>query len=128
MVGRIEAIHDCTTPKSSLSSCRDEGMITDKTTRLEGGIDETLQWLDSNFFAETEEHEVKKKDVEGIAIPVLKSIAGAEPNVQAITVSRTTVTLSRPIFHLLKSRAPSTRLLNSSSLTSSSFYIGRLKA
>jgi hypothetical protein len=47
------------------SSCRDEGMITDKTTRLERGIDKTLQWLDSNLFEETKENEVKKKELEG---------------------------------------------------------------
>ena len=70
-------------------------MITDKTTRL-----------DSNLFAETEEIEGKKKELEGIAIPILKAIAGAEKNrTEAITVSRTTASLSRPIFHLLWSSA-----------------------
>merc|ERR1712025_911652 len=43
---------------------------TDKTT-LEGKIEETISWLDSNPAAE------KQKELEGIAMPILQKMGGA---------------------------------------------------
>jgi len=49
---------------------------TDKTT-LEGKIEETISWLDSNPTAEKEEYEEKQKELEGIAMPILQKMGGA---------------------------------------------------
>jgi len=49
---------------------------TDKTT-LEGKIEETISWLDSNPAAEKEEYEEKQKELEGIAMPILQKMGGA---------------------------------------------------
>lgn len=48
----------------------------DKTT-LEGKIEETISWLDSNPAAEKEEYEEKQKELEGIALPILQKMGGA---------------------------------------------------
>jgi len=48
----------------------------DKTT-LEGKIEETISWLDSNPAAEKEEYEEKQKELEGIAMPILQKMGGA---------------------------------------------------
>merc|ERR1739841_449440 len=47
----------------------------DKTT-LEGKIEETISWLDSNPSAEKEEYEEKQKELEGIALPILQKMGG----------------------------------------------------
>merc|ERR1712078_156329 len=49
---------------------------TDKTT-LEGNIEETISWLDSNPAAEKEEYEEKQKELEGVAMPILQKMGGA---------------------------------------------------
>jgi len=49
---------------------------SDKTT-LEGKIEETISWLDSNPAAEKEEYEEKQKELEGIAMPILQKMGGA---------------------------------------------------
>jgi len=48
----------------------------DKTT-LEGKIEETITWLDSNPAAEKEEYEEKQKELEGVAMPILQKMGGA---------------------------------------------------
>jgi len=48
----------------------------DKTT-LEGKIEETISWLDSNPASEKEEYEEKQKELEGIAMPILQKMGGA---------------------------------------------------
>jgi len=48
----------------------------DKTT-LEGKIEETISWLDSNPSAEKEEYEEKQKELEGVAMPILQKMGGA---------------------------------------------------
>jgi len=48
----------------------------DKTS-LEGKIEETISWLDSNPSAEKEEYEEKQKELEGIAMPILQKMGGA---------------------------------------------------
>merc|ERR1712157_69299 len=48
----------------------------DKTS-LEGKIEETISWLDSNPAAEKEEYEEKQKELEGIAMPILQKMGGA---------------------------------------------------
>merc|ERR1712110_612044 len=50
----------------------------DKTT-LEGKIEETISWLDSNPAAEKEEYEEKQKELEGIALPILQKMGGGTP-------------------------------------------------
>merc|ERR1712226_245725 len=42
-----------------------------------GKIEETISWLDSNPSAEKEEYEEKQKELEGVAMPILQSMAGA---------------------------------------------------
>jgi len=49
---------------------------SDKST-LEGKIEETISWLDSNPAAEKEEYEEKQKELEGIAMPILQKMGGA---------------------------------------------------
>merc|ERR1711892_1250658 len=46
-------------------------------TALEGKIEETISWLDSNPAAEKEEYEEKQKELEGIAMPILQKMGGA---------------------------------------------------
>merc|ERR1711937_840270 len=48
----------------------------DKTS-LEGKIEETISWLDSNPAAEKEEYEEKQKELEGVAMPILQKMGGA---------------------------------------------------
>mmetsp|Transcript_2092 Transcript_2092/g.3810 ORF Transcript_2092/g.3810 Transcript_2092/m.3810 type:complete len:671 (+) Transcript_2092:102-2114(+) len=79
---RIEAKNGlenyCYSLKTSISSPEVEGKIpaADKT-KLEGAIDETLKWLDSNLSAEKEEFEEKQKALEAIAMPILQAMGGA---------------------------------------------------
>merc|ERR1739842_104517 len=64
--------------KTSVSSPEVAGKIPeDDKTKLTSAIDETLQWLDTNLSAEKEEFEEKQKSLEGIAMPILQSMAGA---------------------------------------------------
>merc|ERR1712038_2030175 len=79
---RIEAKNGlenyCYSLKSSITSPEVEGKIPeDDKKKLEAAIEETLQWLDSNLSAEKEEYEEKQKSLEGIAMPILQSMAGA---------------------------------------------------
>mmetsp|Transcript_2302 Transcript_2302/g.5104 ORF Transcript_2302/g.5104 Transcript_2302/m.5104 type:complete len:657 (-) Transcript_2302:78-2048(-) len=46
-------------------------------TALEGKIEETISWLDSNPAAEKEEYEEKQKELEGVAMPILQKMGGA---------------------------------------------------
>merc|ERR1739842_211682 len=55
-----------------------EGKIpADDKKKLEDAIEETLTWLDANLSAEKEEYEEKQKSLEGIAMPILQSMAGS---------------------------------------------------
>merc|ERR1712038_1166696 len=79
---RIEAKNGlenyCYSLKSSITTPEVEGKIpADDKKTLEDAIEETLQWLDSNLSAEKEEFEEKQKSLEGIAMPILQSMAGA---------------------------------------------------
>merc|ERR1712014_360278 len=79
---RIEAKNGlenyCYSLKTSITSPEVEGKIpADDKKTLEDAIEETLQWLDSNLSAEKEEFEEKQKSLEGIAMPILQSMAGA---------------------------------------------------
>jgi len=64
--------------KNSISSpeVKDKIPASDKAT-LEGKIEETIKWLDSNPTAEKEEYEEKQKALESVAMPILQSMAGA---------------------------------------------------
>merc|ERR1712137_501830 len=78
---RIEAKNGlenyCYSLKSSISSPEVEGKIpADEKKKLEDAIEETISWLDANLSAEKEEFEEKQKALEGIAMPILQSMAG----------------------------------------------------
>jgi heat shock protein 1/8 len=67
----------CYTLKTSISSPEAEGKIpAAKMAKLDGAIDETLAWLDSNLTAEKEEFEEKQKSLEAIALPILQGMGG----------------------------------------------------
>ncbi|GFH47304.1 hypothetical protein CTEN210_03779 [Chaetoceros tenuissimus] len=69
----------CYSLKTSISSPEVEGKIpADDKTKLEGAIEETLQWLDSNLSAEKEEFEEKQKALEAIAAPLLEYLKASE--------------------------------------------------
>eukprot|EP00932_Pfiesteria_piscicida_P018712 SRR837773.5562.p1 GENE.SRR837773.5562~~SRR837773.5562.p1 ORF type:complete len:135 (+),score=42.03 SRR837773.5562:77-481(+) len=78
---RIEAKNGlenyCYSLKSSIGGEEVQSKIdpADKTT-LEGKIDETISWLDSNPAAEKEEYEEKQKALEAVAMPILQKMAG----------------------------------------------------
>jgi len=79
---RIEAKNGlenyCYSLKSSIGSEEVAGKIPeDKKAELDSAIEETISWLDSNPSAEKEEYEEKQKALEGIAMPILQSMAGA---------------------------------------------------
>merc|ERR1712134_51535 len=79
---RIEAKNGlenyCYSLKSSITSPEVEGKIpADDKKKLEDAIEESLKWLDENLSAEKEEFEEKQKALEGIAMPILQSMAGA---------------------------------------------------
>merc|ERR1711897_71588 len=79
---RIEAKNGlenyCYSLKSSISSPEVEGKIPeDDKKKLEEAIEETIKWLDDNMSAEKEEYEEKQKALEGVANPILQSMAGA---------------------------------------------------
>jgi L1 cell adhesion molecule like protein len=70
----------CYSLKSSISSdeVKDKIPEGDKAT-LESKIDETISWLDANPTGEKEEYEEKQKELEGVAMPILQSMAGGMP-------------------------------------------------
>jgi len=79
---RIEAKNGlenyCYSLKTSISSPEVEGKIpADDKKKLEDAIEESISWLDANQTAEKEEYEEKQKALEGIAMPILQSMAGA---------------------------------------------------
>ncbi|CAI5724440.1 hypothetical protein KXD40_000946 [Peronospora effusa] len=51
---------------------------TDDKKTLEDKIAETLQWLDSNQSAEKDEFDVKQKELEGVANPIMQKMYAAE--------------------------------------------------
>jgi L1 cell adhesion molecule like protein len=78
---RIEAKNGlenyCYSLKTSISSPEVEGKIpADDKKKLEDAIEDAIKWLDSNPTAEKEEYEEKQKSLEGIAMPILQSMAG----------------------------------------------------
>merc|ERR1712110_641858 len=78
---RIEAKNGlenyCYQIKSSISSKEVEGKIpADDKKKLEEKVEDTLKWLESNPTAEKEEYEEKRKDLEGVAMPVLSAMGG----------------------------------------------------
>merc|ERR1712063_71898 len=73
---RIEAKNGLENYCYSLKGSISGEEAADKTT-LEGKIEETISWLDSNPSAEKEEYEEKQKELEGVAMPILQSMAGA---------------------------------------------------
>ena len=62
-------------------SIRDEKLASklpeDDKTAIEGAVDETIAWLDSNLGAEKEEYEEKQKALEAKVNPVLTKLYGA---------------------------------------------------
>merc|ERR1712176_558961 len=77
---RIEAKNGlenyCYSLKSSISSPEVEGKIPeDDKKKLEDAIEDTIKWLDDNLSAEKEEYEEKQKALEGVANPILQSMA-----------------------------------------------------
>ena len=67
----------CYSLKSSISSDEVKDKIpADDKKKLEDAIEETISWLDANLSAEKEEFEEKQKALEGIAMPILQSMAG----------------------------------------------------
>jgi heat shock protein 1/8 len=46
-------------------------------TKLEGAVNETIQWLDGSQEASKEEYEEKQKELEGIANPIMQKLYGA---------------------------------------------------
>merc|ERR1712194_906668 len=67
----------CYSLKSSISSEEVKGKIpADDKAALETAIEDTIKWLDANPSGEKEEYEEKQKTLEGIAMPILQSMAG----------------------------------------------------
>merc|ERR1711874_600774 len=78
---RIEAKNGlenyCYQIKSSISSKEVEGKIpAEDKKKLESKVDDTLKWLDTNQTAEKEEYDEKRKELEGVAMPILSSMGG----------------------------------------------------
>merc|ERR1712232_682636 len=68
----------CYSLKSSISSEEVAGKIPeDEKAHLDATIEDTIAWLDANPAAEKEEYEEKQKALEGVAMPILQSMAGA---------------------------------------------------
>jgi len=55
-----------------------EKVSDDEREKLEKAINETIEWLDSNQTAVTEEYGDKQKELEGVANPILMKFYGAE--------------------------------------------------
>jgi L1 cell adhesion molecule like protein len=78
---RIEAKNHLENYAYSLrSSLQDENLAgklsADDKTKLNGVIDSTLSWLDSHQGASKEEFDVKQKELETIAMPIMSKLAG----------------------------------------------------
>jgi len=78
---RIEAKNGlenyCYSLRSSIDSEEVAGKIPeDQKQQLDEAIEDTIGWLDQNPDAEKEEYEEKQKDLEGVAMPILQSMAG----------------------------------------------------
>merc|ERR1711884_817687 len=78
---RIEAKNGlenyCYSLKNSISADEVKDKIPEEDKKkLEEAIEETIKWLDDNLSAEKEEYEEKQKALEGIANPILQSMAG----------------------------------------------------
>jgi len=73
--------------KNTLGDDKVAGKITaeDKTS-LEGKINETISWLESNQSAEVEEFEAKQKALEGVAMPIMTKLysAGGMPDMSGM--------------------------------------------
>ena len=68
----------CYSLKGSISSDEVKDKIpADDKEKLEKAIEESISWLDANQDAQKEEYEEKQKALEGIAMPILQSMAGA---------------------------------------------------
>jgi len=71
----------CHSLKASIGGGDDDGiaakMDPNDRTALESKIDETISWLDGNPAAEQEEYEEKRKELEGVATPILQKMGGA---------------------------------------------------
>ncbi|KAL7574032.1 hypothetical protein ACA910_015611 [Epithemia clementina (nom. ined.)] len=61
---------------SVLSGEAKDKIPADDKKKLENGIKETLQWLDSHLAAEKEEYEEKRKALEAVAMPIMQKMAG----------------------------------------------------
>lgn len=55
-----------------------EKVAEDERSKLEKAINETIEWLDSNQTAQTDEFTDKQKELEGVANPILMKFYGAE--------------------------------------------------
>jgi len=67
----------CYSLKTSIGSEEVKDKIpADDKKKLEDAIDDAVKWLDSNPTAEKEEYEEKQKALEGVAMPILQSMAG----------------------------------------------------
>ena len=66
----------CYSLKSSLASdeVKDKIPVDDKKA-LEGAIEDTIKWLDTNPSAEIEEYEDKQKSLAAVAMPILQKMA-----------------------------------------------------
>jgi endoplasmic reticulum chaperone BiP len=62
--------------KNSLEGDRLTGMPSASKKELLVLVDETLDWMDSNTDASKDEHDDRKKEVEGIAIPLMREFYG----------------------------------------------------
>merc|ERR1712174_74950 len=68
----------CYSLKSSIESDEVKDKIpADDKKALEDAIAESISWLDANPTAEKEEYEEKRKELEGIAMPILRKMGGA---------------------------------------------------
>merc|ERR1712137_76238 len=67
----------CYSLKSSINSEEVAGKIPEEDReQLDATIEDTIAWLDQNPGAEKEEYEEKQKELEGVAMPILQSMAG----------------------------------------------------
>ena len=48
----------------------------DDKASVNGKIDETISWLESNQMAEKEEYEAKQKELEAVVSPILQNLSG----------------------------------------------------
>lgn len=77
----IEAMNGCENYAFSLKSSMNDEKLKDKFSdedkaTLTAKIDETIAWLDGHKNAEIEEYEEKKKELEGVANPIMQKLYG----------------------------------------------------